>query len=133
VRLVAHYNLPKSLEGFYQESGRAGRDGLPSQSLLLYSHRDRGTLEFVLGQQEARKARKGAVAGAAGGAGAQAGGGGGACGGSYMHAWQLLAARCLDLPGVLDLRGCALARRPLLQPPHAAAACVPLPSICGAG
>jgi len=50
VRLVVHMDLPKTIEGYYQETGRAGRDSLPSECVLFYSYADKRKQEYFINQ-----------------------------------------------------------------------------------
>ncbi len=52
VRFVVHYDLPKNIEGFYQETGRAGRDGLPAEALLLFGYADIALLRGFIEKNE---------------------------------------------------------------------------------
>jgi ATP-dependent DNA helicase RecQ len=58
VRFIIHYNLPRNLEGYYQEIGRAGRDGLPADTLLFFSYGDVTTYRQMIEEGEASEAQK---------------------------------------------------------------------------
>ncbi len=58
VRFVIHYNLPRNVEGYYQEIGRSGRDGLPAEALLFFSYADVTSYRDMIEQGEASDEQK---------------------------------------------------------------------------
>lgn len=58
IRFVIHYQIPGSLEAYYQEAGRAGRDGLPSEAILLFAPQDVQVQKFFVQQSQREEAQK---------------------------------------------------------------------------
>ncbi|MDJ0557006.1 MAG: DNA helicase RecQ, partial [Microcoleaceae cyanobacterium MO_207.B10] len=52
VRFVIHYDLPKNIEGYYQETGRSGRDGEPAKCILFFSYGDKRSIEYFIDQKD---------------------------------------------------------------------------------